>query len=89
MFASAKGKQQKQVRHLQCQEQRIDHIPYYLSGMSRSLFFPTTFLEGAVYGHGFYELSCMLMRKNVNNDVSKDSPTGQFVVATRKAIHVV
>ena len=22
----------------------------------------------------FYELSCMLMRKNVNNDVSKDSP---------------
>ena len=26
------------------------------------------------YGHGVYELSCMLMRKNVNNDVSKDSP---------------
>ena len=50
-------------------------------------FFPTTFLEVAVYGHGFYELSSMLMRKNVNNDVSKDSPTGQLVVATRKAIH--
>ena len=25
-------------------------------------------------GHGFCELSRMLMRKNVNNDVSKDSP---------------
>ena len=38
MFASAKGKQQKQVRHLQCQEQCIDHIPYYLSDLSRALF---------------------------------------------------
>ena len=28
-----------------------------------------------IYGHGFYELCRMLMRKNVNNDVSKDSPT--------------
>ena len=28
-----------------------------------------------IYGHGFYELSRMLeMRKNVNNDVSKDLP---------------
>ena len=27
-----------------------------------------------IYGHGFYELSRMLVRKNVNNDVSKDSP---------------
>ena len=27
-----------------------------------------------IYGHGFYELSRMLMRKNVNNDVSQDSP---------------
>ena len=27
-----------------------------------------------IYGHSFYELRCMLMRKNVNNDVSKDSP---------------
>ena len=24
-----------------------------------------------IYGHGFFELSRMLMRKNVNNDVSK------------------
>ena len=30
-----------------------------------------------IYGHGFYELSGMLMiRKNVNNDISKDSPIG-------------
>ena len=27
-----------------------------------------------IYGHGFYELSRMLMRKNVNYDVNKDSP---------------
>ena len=27
------------------------------------------------YGHGLYELSRMIMRKNVNNHVSKDSPT--------------
>ena len=27
-----------------------------------------------IYGHGFYELSCMLMRKNVSSDVSEDSP---------------
>ena len=27
-----------------------------------------------IYGYGFYELSPMLMRKNVNNDASKDSP---------------
>ena len=27
-----------------------------------------------IYGHGFYELSRMIMRKSVNNDVSKDSP---------------
>ena len=29
-----------------------------------------------IYDHGLYELSRMLMRKNVNNDASKDSPTG-------------
>ena len=27
-----------------------------------------------IYSHGFYELSRMLMRKNVDNDVSIDSP---------------
>ena len=34
----------------------------YLSGLSCALFL-TTFLEKAVYGHSFYELSRMLMRK--------------------------
>ena len=43
MFASVKGKQQKQVRQLQYQEQCIDHIPYYLSGFSRAHFFPQPF----------------------------------------------
>ena len=49
MFASAKGKQQMGVRQLKCQEQCIDHIPFYLSGLSRARFSPTTFLEIAVY----------------------------------------
>ena len=31
-----------------------------------------------IYGHGFYELSGMLIRKNVNNVVSKDSPMETF-----------
>ena len=48
MYESAKGKQQNQVRQLQCQEQCIDHIPYYLSGLSRAHFSATTFLEIAV-----------------------------------------
>ena len=39
MFASGKGKQQKQIRQLQCQEQCIAHIPYYLSGLSLAHFF--------------------------------------------------
>ena len=38
MFASAKGKQQKGVRQLKCQEHCIDHIPFYLSGLSRAHF---------------------------------------------------
>ena len=38
MFASAKGKQQKNFWQLQWQEQCIDHIPYYLSGLSRAQF---------------------------------------------------
>ena len=33
VFVSAKGKQQKKFWQLQCQEQCIDHIPYYLSGL--------------------------------------------------------
>ena len=33
-----------------------------------------------IYGQGFLELSRMLMRKNVNNDVSKDSPTDTVVL---------
>ena len=40
-------------------------------------FFPVLNLVH-IYGHGFYELSCMLMRNNVNNDVSKDSPIVRF-----------
>ena len=38
MFASAK-EVRKEVRQLQCQEQCIDHIPYYLSGLLHALFY--------------------------------------------------
>ena len=43
MFIIAKGKKQQQVRQLQCQEQVIIHIPYYLSGLSRTQFFRQPF----------------------------------------------
>ena len=39
MSVSAKGKQQKEVRQRQC----IDHIPYYLSELSRAHFFRQPF----------------------------------------------
>ena len=40
-------------------------------------FFPLLNLV-RIYGHGFDESSRMLMRNNVNNDVSKGSPIVQF-----------
>ena len=45
MFKTAKGKQQKQARQLQCQEQCIDHVPYYLLGLSRAHFFQQPFAK--------------------------------------------
>ena len=45
MFASAKGKQQKQVRQLQSYEQCIGHIPDYLSGLLGAHFFRHPFLK--------------------------------------------
>ena len=43
MSVSAKEKQQKEVRQLQCPEQCIDHISYYLQGLSRAHFFGQSF----------------------------------------------
>ena len=48
MLANAKGKQQKFDSYSR-REQCIDHIPQCHSGLSRAHFFPTTFLEIAVY----------------------------------------
>ena len=45
MFARAKGKQQKTFWQLQSQEQCIDHIPYYLSGLWRAHFCRQPFLK--------------------------------------------
>ena len=41
--------QWKRVRQLRCQEQCIDHIPYYLLGIVACTCFQTTFLEIAAY----------------------------------------
>ena len=50
MFASAIKKGNKsRFASYRIREQCIDHIPYYLSGLSRAHLFPTTFLEIAVY----------------------------------------
>ena len=62
MFESAKGKQQ--VRELQCQEQCIDHISYYLSGC-RLHIFPATFLEIAVYTDRSQYISLEALREAV------------------------
>ena len=43
LFGNARGKQQKQVRQLQSQEQCIDHISYWLSGLSPAHFFRQPF----------------------------------------------
>ena len=45
MSVSGKGKQQKQVRQLRCQEQCIEHTRYNLSGLSRAHFFREPFLK--------------------------------------------
>ena len=50
MSESAKGKQQKRVRKLQCQEQWIDRIPYYLSGLSRANFFDSLSRNSCISG---------------------------------------
>ena len=49
MSVSAKGKQQKLVRQLQCQEQCIEHIPYYLSGLSRAHFSDNLSRNSCIY----------------------------------------
>ena len=42
-----------------------------------------------IYGHGFCELSRMLMRKNVNNDVSKDSPVSRAIALGSKLLRAL
>ena len=44
------------------QEQCIDHIPYYLSGLSRAHFFLTTFLEIAEYAQYSYLFMAVSVR---------------------------
>ena len=44
-------------------EQCFDHIPYYLSGLSRAHFFPITFLEIAVFSLINYPTDLVKMRE--------------------------
>ena len=39
VFATAKGSNKRRFDSLHCQEQGVDHIQYYLSGLSRAHFF--------------------------------------------------
>ena len=39
-----------------------------------------------IYGHCFYKVNRMLMSKNVNNDVSKDSPIHSFIATSARII---
>ena len=63
MFAHAKGKQE--VLTAKVSGTVYWSYPILTFGIVAYTFLPTTFLEIAVYGHGFYELSRMLMRKDV------------------------
>ena len=44
-----------------------------------------------IYGHGFYKISRMLIRNNVNNNVNKDSPiaTDRKVYGTTQKVIIV
>ena len=53
--------------NIACKEQEIAQIAQLYQ------FFQLSHLV-RIYGYGLYELRRMQMRKNVNNDVSKDSP---------------
>ena len=72
MFASAKGKQQKYVRQLQSSGTVYRSYPILPFGIVASTFFPTTFLEIAVYNRalsvirtlGFF-LLCLVV--SINN----------------------
>ena len=61
--------------NIPCKELKIEQIAQ-LNQLFQVLHFVHIY---SIYGHGFYELSRMLMRKNVNNDVSKDSPSLKFM----------
>ena len=39
-----------------------------------------------IYGHCFFKVSRMLMSKNVNNDVSKDSPIPKVIQGELKTV---
>ena len=66
MLASAKGKQQKKVRQLHC----IDHIPYYLSGLSRAQFLRQPNLQIAVYFFIIDNYFFALYNENIGNKSS-------------------
>ena len=55
-----------------CKELKIAQIAQF-----NQLFQPLHLAH--IYGHRFYSVSGMLLSKNVNNDVSKDSPILNFV----------
>ena len=61
----------KEFWQLQSQEQCIDHIPHYLSALSRAhIFLPTTFLEIAVCTYAYYRpLPNEILRTNATDDV--------------------
>ena len=68
MSLSAKGQQQKYVRQLQCQEQCMGHIAYYLSGLSRVYFFSDNLSRNSCI-HSYFEKGC---RKKC----ARDNPEG-------------
>ena len=58
-----KERNKSRLRQQQCQEQCIDHIPYYLSGLSRALFFRQLFSKYTYAPHSVFSKFLIIRTK--------------------------
>ena len=95
MLASAKGKQQKLVRQLQCQDTVYWSYPILPFGIVACIFFSTTFLEIAVYGTSTSEIPPLSYTQSLKKlplraqppgkGHHREYPTERFSLSARKA----
>ena len=74
-MVSEKFSSKNLIFHRECMHGSLTFLPHSnFAGFDGWYFIKYCLHLVHIYGHGFYELSRKLKRKNVNNDVSKDSP---------------